>query len=143
MDLEWHKGKDCRYKPGTVCQEGYCSDCIIKKEHDNLENREQKPVEPWGKLYPRNFRECPVCRCPAVFSEKCEAEEFTPEEIKKRAPYLQAIKHEYNHGLYHYVVITIMDTCVNCGVMYTLARDKKKIPLSALSLGKNLHFGAK
>jgi len=28
MDLEYHKGRTCKYKP-IICQEGYCSECAI------------------------------------------------------------------------------------------------------------------
>lgn len=27
--INWHKGKDCPYKPGTLCQENYCKACQI------------------------------------------------------------------------------------------------------------------
>ncbi len=27
--LEYHKGEPCPYQTGTLCQEGYCTDCAI------------------------------------------------------------------------------------------------------------------
>ncbi len=32
---EYHKGEPCPYRQGVLCQEGYCSECNIRKELDN------------------------------------------------------------------------------------------------------------
>jgi len=33
VDLENHKGEWCVIKPEILCQEGYCSECQIYKDH--------------------------------------------------------------------------------------------------------------
>ena len=37
--LEYHKGEQCPYQAGVLCQEGYCSDCWLWLNHQNWEAR--------------------------------------------------------------------------------------------------------
>lgn len=80
------------------------------------------------KLYPRNFDACPVCGTKSGFTMECKKEDFSIEELARGNPYLAAIKQTYNKGLFQYTLIVLTDTCAGCGVMYTVARDKKENP---------------
>ncbi len=48
MKIETFKGKDCPYKPIT-CQEGYCPDCQIYRNHSQGAMGQHKKL-------------CPVCK---------------------------------------------------------------------------------
>jgi hypothetical protein len=102
------------------------------------QNHEQKPVpepvpEDYGKLYPRTFEECPVCHTKARFAAECFKENFTAEELAKHEPYLHVVRATYDKGIYQYQVINLVDTCAKCGVMYTVARDKKTVLLATIA----------
>jgi hypothetical protein len=38
QNLEYHKGQICNFKP-IMCQEGFCSECLIYQENLSQKNR--------------------------------------------------------------------------------------------------------
>jgi hypothetical protein len=52
--------------------------------------------------------------------------DLNEEQLKKAPPVLGMFRYEYQTPLYDIDLIVVYDSCVRCGTIYTIARDKKK-----------------
>lgn len=83
-------------------------------------------AEDYGPAAPRTFDKCPVCGCPARFTVDAMKGDLQIEDIFGKSPALGSFEYRYDTPLYPVRLVCIVDSCVRCGVIYTLARDKIK-----------------
>lgn len=80
----------------------------------------------YGPVFPRTYDKCPVCGCPARFTVEAMKGDLQLEDIFGKQPALFSLEYIYDTPLYRIKLVVIGDTCVRCGAIYTLARDKLK-----------------
>ena len=86
----------------------------------------KQPPEDYGPAAPRVFTECPVCKCPARFTVEAMKGDLHLQDIFGKEPALFSFEYVYDTPLYSIKLVVIGDSCVRCGTLYTLARDKLK-----------------
>lgn len=84
------------------------------------------PPEDYGPAAPRTYDKCPVCGCPARFTVEAMKGDLHLQDIFGKEPALFSFEYVYDTPLYSIKLVVIGDSCVRCGTLYTLARDKLK-----------------
>lgn len=82
--------------------------------------------EDYGPAAPREFDSCPVCGCPARFTVDAMKGDLQIEDIFGKEPALYSFEYIYDTPLYPVRLVCVGDSCVRCGAIFTLARDKLK-----------------
>lgn len=83
----------------------------------------------YGAVYPREFDKCPVCGCKARFCFEAMRGDFSTKQLKEKNPALVGFEYIYETATDTVKLRCIVDSCVGCGAMITLARDKILTPL--------------
>lgn len=96
-----------------------------ERRRQEREKGQQPPVD-YGPVYPRTFDKCPVCGCPARFTVEALKDDLTPEKLKGSLPMLTSLEYKTETATHFIHLLTLFDSCVGCGAMYTIARDKIK-----------------
>lgn len=86
----------------------------------------KQPPEDYGPVAPRTYDKCPVCNCPARFTVEAMKGDLQLEDIFGKKPALGSFEYVYDTPLYPVRLVVVVDSCVRCGAVYTLARDKLK-----------------
>jgi hypothetical protein len=86
--------------------------------------------EEWGKLEFREFDECPYCHCKNRFAVEALRGEIPEDKLVKKPPALGRFELIYDTPLYRITLTNVVDTCCRCGGIITVARSKKKEPLT-------------
>lgn len=101
------------------------------------ETPKKEPVScEYGVVYPREFDKCPVCGCPARFSKEAMKGDLADKDRKRVA--LGNIEFICDLDHQRIRLDVVVDSCVQCGVIYTLGRDRTVIPRSALQVARNI-----
>ena len=106
----------------------------------------QKPEEPgppgevisseYGVVCPRVFETCPACVCPARFCSEALKGDLSNKDRKDVA--LAHIEFTCNRPDYLVILGAEVDSCVKCGVLYTVSRKKTVIPRSKLEVARQI-----
>lgn len=75
-------------------------------------------------IAPRTFDACPVCGCPARFVIEAMKGDLHLQDIFGRQPALFADEYVYDTPTQIIRLISVGASCVRCGALYTIARDK-------------------
>lgn len=114
---------------------------MVNEEPNRAERRRQEKEQgkwneaEWGKLAFRVFDKCPGCGCPARFSVEGMRGEMPEELMKAKPPALGALEFKYDTALYRITLAVVVDSCCKCGMIYTIARSKTKMPLVMIPKG--------
>ena len=101
-----------------------------ERRRQQKEDTQKGEPEDYGPAAPREFDKCPVCGCPARFTVEAMKGDLQLESILGREPALFSFEYVYETPTHKITLICVGDSCLNCGAIYTLARDKMKgIPL--------------
>ena len=105
---------------------------VMEEKANRAERRRQEkeaarqPQEDYGPVAPRVFTECPVCHCPARFTVEAMKGDLHLETILGKEPALGSFEYVYETPTHKIKLLCVVDSCVRCGAIYTLARDKLK-----------------
>ena len=109
---------------------------LSRRERRKMEREAKKtggdvPEEDYGPVAPRTYDKCPNCGCPARFTVEAMKGDLHLEDILGKEPALFSFEYNNDTPLYPIKLIVVGDSCVRCGMFYTLARDKLKgVPFS-------------
>ena len=111
-----------------------------EKEPNRAERRRQEKDAAKGKvkatcteckegpcdIAPKTYDKCPVCGCPATFTVQAMKGDLQIEDILGKHPALFSFEYLYDTPNYEVKLVAVGASCARCGVLYTLARSKKK-----------------
>lgn len=80
-----------------------------------------------GAVFPREFDACPHCGCTRRFSREAMKGDFPEEQLNKRPPVVGTFQFRYRTPKGDFQLSCLIDSCVRCGTIYTVARDKTKM----------------
>ncbi len=105
---------------------------MVEEQPNRAERRRQEREQPkqdekdYGPVYPRTYDKCPVCGCPARFTMEAMKGDKPEDILKSKPPALGALEYKYSTPTHDVKLVVVYDTCVRCGALFTIARDKKK-----------------
>ncbi len=92
----------------------------------------------WGPLAYKVFTECPHCGCPARYSVEALRGEMPEEKMQAKPPAIGSFEYIYDTALYRIKLTVVLDSCCQCGTLYTVARSRRKAPLSMIPRGRDM-----
>lgn len=97
-----------------------------RRRREQEEAKDPKGKEDYGPVFPRTYEKCPGCGCPARFTVEAMKGDLQIEDIFGQKPALGSFEYVYETPLHVIKLVVIVDSCVRCGMIYTLARDKMR-----------------
>lgn len=109
------------------------------------ERRREQKLNPtwneaeWGSIEFQEFDKCPACGCPNRFAMEAMRGETAEENLNAKPPAMGMFRFDYDTALYRISLITVVDSCCKCGLIYTVAREKRKTLLALLGPAPRRH----
>jgi hypothetical protein len=80
---------------------------------------------PNGLVSPRDYDHCPVCGCKGRFTVESMRGDFSNKQLEERPPCLAQFQSTYFTPAGQITLICMVDSCVRCGTVYTVHREKR------------------